>query len=566
MVEHDGFSRTSDRTVHRLYWLAVVICCGIIGLGILSQFSASNIWDDAYMFVRYADNILAYKKVAWNPGGEATYGLTSILFLVVVLPLRLLVPDNSALVAVLSSLVCGFLFLGLLVVTLERYIDASLAVRRVLIAFTLFVLAASIESLAAHFRGGMDTTFVLAYLTAYILISKWYERSSSMASTILMGVWGGLAFYVRPDLMLYAFIVPASIAIFAPGLKAKRNGLVLLGITAVVVGTQVGFAYRYLDSPLPLPFYAKGLGIYGDSVTERYRLVPISQLFLYVLSYWCFFLMIGAVVFINFKQWRSTISPVEKGLLIATILFILYYLFFVLQILYSDQRFYYPTLPAIAFLASQSAASFVRSMPQSTRQEVRDSSRSLWLLIVLFLLVSLLPAVLSISRNMGSGHFKSSLAHFTVLNSYKSTWYARWFCLDEFSTLPNDLVIATTEVGHPAALNPDKTIVDLAGLNETDFAHKGFSADLLFQKYQPDLIYMPDPLYEQMIEQISGNPYFIEHYDYFSAQELDVRMGVALRRDSKYYSAMREIAENRGIPCQGGDYTDEYEVSSEGGD
>ena len=121
MIETDSFTRASERTVHRLYWPAVVICCSIIGLGILSQFSASNIWDDAYMFVRYADNILAHKRLSWNPGGEATYGLTSILFLVVVLPLRLLIPNNPAVVAVLSSLVSGLLFLCLLVILLATF-------------------------------------------------------------------------------------------------------------------------------------------------------------------------------------------------------------------------------------------------------------------------------------------------------------------------------------------------------------------------------------------------------------------------------------------------------------
>jgi hypothetical protein len=362
-------------------------------------------------------------------------------------------------------------------------------------------------------------------------------------STVLMGIWGGLAFYARPDLMLYAFVVPASIVVFAPEHRAKRNGLVILGMTIMVVGAQVWFASQYLNSPLPLPFYVKGLGLYGDFTAERYRLVPISQFLLYFLSYWFLFLIIGANLFTNFKEWRRDSPAVDKGLLIATCLFILYYLFFALQIMYYHQRFYYPTLAALAFLAAQSAASIAREIPQSAKQEIRHSSRLLWSLVVLFLVISLVPAVLSIPRNVGSELFRGSLARFTVLDGYKSKWSDYWFRLDEFSALPNDFVIAATEIGHLAAMNPEKTVVDLSGLNETEFAHEGFSAGLLFEEYRPDLIYMPHPDYRPMIEEITDTPYFVEHYDYFPAQEINVAMGVALWRESKYYPAMRGIVE-----------------------
>ena len=101
--------------------------------------------------------------------------------------------------------------------------------------------------------------------------------------------------------------------------------------------------------------------------------------------------------------------------------------------------------------------------------------------------------------------------------------------------------MATTEVGIPAAMNPQKIIVDLSGLNETNFVRNGFSADYLFQNYQPDLIYMPHPHYQRTIEQISGHPHFVQSYEYFPASVLGVEMGVALKRDSRYHSEMRAI-------------------------
>jgi hypothetical protein len=69
----NNLGMTTGGSINRFFWPAVAVCGGIIGLGIVSQLSARRVWDDAYMFVRYADNILTYHKAAWNPGGEPAY-------------------------------------------------------------------------------------------------------------------------------------------------------------------------------------------------------------------------------------------------------------------------------------------------------------------------------------------------------------------------------------------------------------------------------------------------------------------------------------------------------------
>src|SRR4029453_7354546 len=70
-------------------WLPLLTCLGVLLFGIARLFVGPDpflyVWDDSYMFVRYADNLRAFHTVAWNPGGAPTYGLTSPLFLSVVL-------------------------------------------------------------------------------------------------------------------------------------------------------------------------------------------------------------------------------------------------------------------------------------------------------------------------------------------------------------------------------------------------------------------------------------------------------------------------------------------------
>ena len=209
----------------------------------------------------------------------------------------------------------------------------------------------------------------------------------------------------------------------------------------------------------------------------------------------------------------------------------------------SHQRFYYPTLPALLFLTAQSAIRLIERIPNSIRQEFQGMPGWACFFATLFLVGFLFSPALSVAKLAGKQVMKGKFLSFDVVGNYRDNMARRWFKLDAVSRLPDDLVMATSEVGHPVAMNPKKWIVDLTGLNETAFADNGFSADHLIQTYRPDLIYMPHPHYKGMIEQISGHGIFTEHYTFFSAPALGTAMGVALRRDSQYYSAMYDIVE-----------------------
>ncbi len=524
---------------------ALVICGSILGLGVLARFSAGSVVDDAFMFVRYADLVLSEGRLAWNPGGEATYGPTSLLYLAVVAGVRIFATENAAFTAALSSLTAGLCFLGLFFGLIWRYADAPRRGKRLLILAAFFTIAASAHDVASHFVSGMDTTFALAFLTAYIWIGKSNESAWSRAGSLWMGLWGGLAFFARPDLLIYSFIVPASIVVFGSDSTRVRHGLWILGLTAAVAGGQAWFASACFNSPLPLSFYAKGLTLYSSYFIEQYRLVPYVEGLSYLASYWYLFLIIGSDLVFNFRAWRSSVSAVDKGLLVATCLFLMYYLLFVLQIMPSPQRFYYPTLPALLYLAAQGAVRLVARIPETVRREITAAATPVHVFLVFLMLGCLLPSALTVSKGVGSRVYRGNLLNFDIYDNYRERLSSYWFGLDVFSRLPDDLVIATTEVGCPAAMNPEKQIVDLTGLNETEFAHEGFSADRLFETYRADLIYMPNPHYRGMIEQIVNHRHFVENYAHFPASTLGAGMGIALRRDSEYYPPMHDIISSR---------------------
>ncbi|MEW5871908.1 MAG: hypothetical protein AB1894_21750 [Chloroflexota bacterium] len=548
-----------DSSLRVVYALIIVSCFIVIGFRVGSHFSANYLWDDAYMFSRYADNLISTGKISWNPGGEPTYGLTSPLYLIVVTPLRLLFPDNVGLAVILSSCVCGFTFLLLLPVLLHFSTKVNL-VSKVVTALVFISFTSSSVSLPIHFTSGMDTTFTLAYITMYLCAAVWWERSNSRKGSLVVCLLGGITFLVRPDLLLYTIFVPFMVLILGTSKSLKIRGGLILGATLILLGIQIFFTTYYFKSPLPLPFYAKSTRLYGAFIYTLYRSTALNELLAFIISYrfpLSIMVVVGVPTLVYKRQWLLT--PVETGVFVATALFLIYYSFFVLQIMYYGQRFYYPVLPAIVLLVSRYFEhAFIKTrlcLSNNLAKSIQEGSPKVFLAVSLLLLATLLlPIQVEAFWELRSVWKSHKFAAMDVAEVYKEGRSHIWIALDDFSNLPDDLVIATTEIGQVAALNPNKTVVDLAGLNETYFAHNGFSASWLFLRYGPDLIYMPHPHYKEMIKEIERSPSF-SNYEYFPPESLGLIntssgfhpyfLGIALRKDSKYYGVMLEIIQKR---------------------
>lgn len=535
---------TADARVPTLvrvcFWACLVACGAMLVGAVVSRFSVYYAWDDAYMFVRYADNILATGVPAWNAGGGPTYGLTSPLYLAIVLPLRVALPESPALVIILASLVCGVAFVAIVLASAAR------AARRAgglpapwMVLFVVFALALSNVPLSAHVVSGMDTTFALAWAAAYIVIARRADRTRTAASAVVMGLWGGLCFFARPELLLYAFAIPSAMLLWPGSAGTRRHAAIALAVTTAALAAEIGLAALVLGSPLPLPFFAKSLKIYGESMYASYRLVPGRQLLAFLRSHWPLLVAIAAGALVGFRALFGRERAVNRGLLIGTGLLLAYEALFVLQIMHYHQRFYYPTLPALIFLA-------VDGLGAIAGRRRRLEQRTLVALVALgtvAVAVLLTPFARELWAHWRGGLPSRCVGRFDLRWGYRARWQHLWYRLDRVADLPDDLAIATTEVGLPAALSPRREIVDLSGLNTPTIARHGFSADTLFDTHQPDLFYMPHADNQRMDEQIRGHPYFQQHYDYFPAKQLGTLLGVAIHRGSRHHAALRAIAE-----------------------
>ncbi|MFC1806210.1 hypothetical protein ACFL09_04430, partial [Planctomycetota bacterium] len=292
-----------------LFWFIIAACTLVFLLGLLVQFSGYQVLDDSYMFVRYAGNVLDHGKVAWNPRGEPVYGLTSLLFLGVVLLVRLVTAGDPSLVTYLSSLLSGVAFLGLLVLLLRRHGT------RWSLLLVVFTLGTATSDVAFHFSSGMDTAFAMAWVAACILLCKEHEQRAAVWTAIAAGLWGGLSYYARPDLLLYSLLVPGAVVLFGPSRTARRQALLTLGITTVVVAAQMGVARWYFGTALPLPFYAKSTRLYGESVYAAYRGIPTRRLLAYATSCWPLLVALAISALAAPKAFVRKMPPTERGLL-----------------------------------------------------------------------------------------------------------------------------------------------------------------------------------------------------------------------------------------------------------
>ena len=492
------------------------------------------------MFARYADRVIADGTLSFNEGEPAAYGLTSLAYLLVVIPFRLLIPGNPAWTVFVASWFSGLLFVGSLVFFLRRHLPGSPTMRFAGVLLVLLSLAKGIFLLAAHFVSGMDTLFALFYITLYFCFAKDFERSPSRLRALALGAFGGAAFMVRPDLLVFTWLVALALTVFRR--EEWNRGVTWMVLGGTVIST-VAFSlltWLWLHSPVPLPFYAKALGLYGEFIHLKYQLIPRTQLLAFLQTFAFLVIPLLTAALVAPKKFWAGLSPVDRGILVGLPLFGAYYYFMVLQIMFYQSRFFFPLLPGLAYLGAKSAIYLMRDwgLDRWDLSVVEDRIKArtaavVFTLIIIWTVPDPMARLYLLARNRDH---TLNLAEYVVGKPDR-----HWFMLSEFSRGPDDLEIATSEVGLPLALNPRKTIIDLAGLNETEIAQEGFKASTFFKRHQPDLIYLPHPDYVEMIQAIESDPYFQRHYELFPAEFIRAKMSVALKRESPHYPPMKGL-------------------------
>ncbi|WP_433935240.1 hypothetical protein AB3662_11120 [Sorangium cellulosum] len=551
------------RLVSACFWITMALCLALMACKTAARFDLTTLWDDAYMFQRYAHNILAGHGVSWNPGGPPAYGLTSLAFIVAAVPLHLITGGNTSLAAMLQSFIWGPALLVLLVLLVLRAAGDGKVAR--LSCFSLVAFCVARSTLADHFVSGMDTSFGLSFLTAYLLLALRLLGPARVAGGVALGAFGGLAFSVRPELTAYAVLVPLALVVLERDRARRRFGLAALAGTAGVLAVHLGAAKLYFGSPLPLPFYAKSTNLYGSGILRAYRGRPTIDLLDWLDFFWPLFAVIALDVLVGLgarqaapgapagegqrtgpRAWWAASSALDKGVLAATLLCLAYSWLFVVPIMGFAQRFYYAPLPGLIYLACRSAVRLARTLSDALGQPAPAALPVAGVAALAILWLHLATPLATAGKDLAGAVAGNRLGHFNIVKHGNTSGpQSYWFAIDRVSTLPDDLVIATTEVGMLGAMNLEKTIIDMAGLNDRRFALEPFSADRFFAAYKPDLIYMPHPHYVKMIEDLEAHPEMSRYVVHTKKKLGTSQFGIAIRRESRYFEKLQQIVKEK---------------------
>lgn len=497
-----------------------------------------GVWDDAYMFPRYADSVLAGHGLAWNAGGPPTYGLTSLGFLALVVPARLVLRHDTMLAAALASVAAAA---GLLW-TLRRLVDrvaGGSAGRSWIVAYAMLALAVAVPSLAPHVVSGMDTMFATLYAAGILLVWLRVVERPAVGSVVACGVVGGLAYVARPDLVVFALAIPGAVLVLCPELR--RPTLAALGLAVAGLGLTFLVTDAVFGSALPLAFFAKTGAAREPAIAAAYAHTAGEQLWDFVVTYRLLWLPLCLAPLVP-RPGADRSRAVALGAGLGAAMFAAFYLFFVRQIMGQDERFYLPLLPALVVLSARALAQLL----EATGQGVGLGTVPVRAVAVVAAVAVLLPGAQTAvedARVLATGPLV-----LTATDSYRLRFPDFWFRLDQLSALPDDLTIATTEVGHPAALNPHKRILDLAGLNEPALALGTRTASALVAERRPDLVYLPHWDYRGMIEELLASDVLRRDYEVFLTQPpQQPQMPVAIRIDSRYHAQMAAILRDRPL-------------------
>ena len=479
-------------------------------------------FDDAYMFLRYAHNLIDGYGLRWNRGEAPVYGATSLPHVLVVALVRWAGPRLSeAAVLQISSGAAAALLVAALVLTCARFAQHPALRRQGWFWGALLVsLLAYTEPFQFHAQSGMDTMLAALANTVLIYAALALADTPTIRRGIATGVAAYLAYLVRPDNALYAmFVPPLCLALGQPVAARLRPLLAFAATVSLLVAIDLLLKTAYLGTPLPLGAWVKRPHYYAGFAGE-YTWNPLWFLSVFFVGLWAF---IGPlIVFTTRRSARLVLALLS--LVAAT-----FAAFFdVNQIMGHLGRFYFPSLPFIVVAAALSVDRFFLPPLEVTAPALvaRLGGAAIFLLGGAWAL----DAAGARYQARAASQSLASIGGYHVVGRHPLPELDSWTSSEEIGrfarSAPMGTRIAMSEHGLVGAMAPDAVIIDVLGLHDRDFALHGFRVAELWRR-EPEVIWMPHPDHTQMIRDILDSSRFWLEYDFYPDA---FTYGVALRR------------------------------------
>ena len=303
--------------------LAYALCSGCF-IAARADFAP---YDDSHFFKRVALHLLTAGQLAWNVDEGPVYGMTSLLFQGLAVPVAAVAPEHFMLSIRLLSWV-GAVVTYMLLCSITRRLDGTLSATWLSLSPTVLFALLS----------GMETTVALALVswTLWLLLSPTGRRQHwSLSPFAVLSVY-----LVRPDATL--LVTPVLLALRwkeSRRMPLREIGLLAAGLSAVLLACDA-----YFGTPLPLSFYAKHalLSPYDPAFVEGSR--PSSY------QRFAVFALFAAPAF-GFALAKRDLT--NTSLLLSATAHGIYHLFSTIDIMGMHGRFYAPAIPLLAVASAR---------------------------------------------------------------------------------------------------------------------------------------------------------------------------------------------------------------------
>lgn len=528
-----GYQLKISRTNTWIAWGIIAASIAVLLRRVLLMELDSFEFDDAFMFIRYAENLLHGEGYTWNAGDPPVFGVTSILYTWAVAAAKWLfggVAGNTRLL-VGTAFVFGAAFLLRLTEGLYRNVRAPLLKSRLVIGLLTVPFLLLPLIFAFHISTGMGTTLSLFLHTCLIFGVIAYSREEQFRWRTLVpaALFAYLVYLARPDNALAAVLFPA---MYLVSRRQYRHAARLAAVTVFLFAGDAAVKFLVFGDILPLSYYAKKSG-FTEGYTAKYFWNPVK----YITEFTAYLTPFILSLFLFTR--RKDAGMLLSFLLPAALTFAYFCGFD--QIMGFHARFYFPFIPYVIVPAFILLDNYLSSAPDKRGDHWSADllfRKLAFLLLFLFLTVYSKYRFINMYERWAVNEGHRTAVSIRGLDDRK---YDREESIRRISDLlkefPDDFVFAATEHGFISGDNPGKRILDLSGLHHRTIAHQGYS-DSLMEAESPDFVWMPHQDLTVLHHKVRTGPYFSEHYEYITDE---FAFGIGVRRDGPYYSELMAI-------------------------
>lgn len=509
--------------------------CFVIAMAIYFLYKAALprlSFDDAYMFTRYAKNILINHNFGWN-AGERTYGCTSIGYTFFIVLMEIISPNSlfsDEHILKLSSFFWGIMALIVIYKTLKLVINNTTLKKLYTAEFVLLILL-FMPVFEYNLFNGMDTMMSMFGNSLMIFLFLKYKQKQTLLLLVLASLSAYFIFFCRPDNAICMIIFPV-LFLWQTQHKLKFV-LITYGIIGGCLIIDSLIKYLYFGYVLPLPFYVKSFGLYDGylGISKWAVTIYLRDIFGPFIA-----LIIIYIIFINRNAARQTL------VFLIPMLITYGYFFTVVQVMGTASRYY---IPFISFFIIGTVGGINNSFdPDFDFRELKLSGlkRRFWIIFLIFPAISVFGYFSNAYYNKLSSAAENEAKKYALSNVYSRgvspdgvEWWPSIVAFDSLmKMLPANSVVAASEDGFIGSNNMNMKVMDLSQLHDNDMVKK-IPLISSIEKIKPDIIWMPHSDYTKLRYEIFTSKKLIDEYDFYPQL---LSYGIAIKKTYVGYNTV----------------------------